>query len=149
LQWQRQQYWPFDAQQQHKVAAEDRYFAGKWGGAGGERVARPVVGTASTSKIKCTKVIRQLHFHVSQLDPNVSTDDMKDYCRDEAGFTPIDCRKVSRSDSDAKSASFRLIVRQEESEKVMNAATWPEGVLCRPWIWNAYSIASNENNAGS
>ena len=49
-----------------------------------------------------------------------------------AGAEPVHERQTSHSD--AANKSFRVVIRENDLDKVMVPEFWEDGIMCREWI---------------
>jgi hypothetical protein len=111
--------------------------------------AKKIVGSnisiAGNSKIKPVKsLIRKFIFHVDNVLPDTSVDDITSYLKDN-NVNTVSCfsakswihfnRNDNDSDDDSlsKCNAFRVCVNLEDRNTVVNADFWPAGVLVREW----------------
>ena len=91
--------------------------------------ARVVTGSGSNTGLHCgvrTKIIFVYHVNNSYTMDNIKTT-MKN-----AGAEPVHVRQTSHSD--AANKSFRVVICEDDMDKVMVPEFWEDGIMCREWI---------------
>lgn len=107
---------------------------GKPGGTGGDRQnfrKKPEVKVGTRSQTTETgslkTVIPESHIHIYRLDPATSADSVSRYVREELKIHVVGCEKLQGRNSERYS-SFKLTVRRNNEENVLDPKNWPEGV---------------------
>lgn len=65
------------------------------------------------------------HVHVSNLDPNVTEEDILSHL-EKNNFTGVKCTKMN-SNRPTEYSSFKLSVYSEDFDKIKQPTLWPEG----------------------
>ena len=74
---------------------------------------------------------RYKEIFVFNLERNTTADDITEYMND-GNVTA--CEVECRSNEEARHRSFRVLINDNQFEKVMMADMWPENVGCRPYF---------------
>ena len=91
--------------------------------------ARVVTGSGSNTGLQCgisTKVIFVYHVNNSYTTENIKTT-MK-----QAGAEPVHIRQTSHAE--AANKSFKVVIKEDDLDKIMDPGFWEEGIMCREWI---------------
>ena len=67
-------------------------------------------------------------YHVKR---TYTTDNIKDAMKD-GGAEPVHIRQTSHAE--AANKSFRVVIKEQDLDVVMQPNFWEEGIMCREWI---------------
>ena len=90
---------------------------------------RAIYGTATHGTLRGAQ--RTVDLFVFRLEKDTETKDVEDYLR-EHGLDYVNLRCVSNEESRFK--SYKLTTDHKDSEQVLDASFWPNGVGCRKFI---------------
>lgn len=106
-----------------------------------------IQGTSDTVLDPTIKVVEESDwFHVSRFDPDVKTEDMKQWFSAILANTNIACIKLlprNRSKEDLTFISFKLGVPKSLAATVMSPVIWPKNVIVKPFEDRPYKSAKN------
>jgi hypothetical protein len=98
-------------------------------------VPRSAVRAATSNLPVITDVVRgslpAKHIYVYHVSPRVSADQVKDLIT-QGGVEVRGIRRVSKENW--HHGSFKVVINQNDLDRVMKAEFWPEEICCREWL---------------
>ena len=93
----------------------------------------------STGALKGVRDSKDLY--VGRCNPDVKTEDIKNYVKDEAGIDVIYCCIISKDDAPVK--AFKITVIAEDADKLLDPSIWPNNIRVRKYFSRTSGRNSN------
>ena len=81
--------------------------------------------------------------YIGRCHVSVTSEIIEDYAKNEIGIEVLGCSCISRDGVNIK--AFRLSVRSEDSEKILDASLWPENVYVRKFVRKVFNSYNSFN----
>ena len=82
--------------------------------------------------------------YIGRCHVSVTSEIIKEYAKNEIGIEALGCSCISRDGVNIK--TFKLSVRSEDSDKILDASLWPENVYVRKYVRKLFNRNFNSYN---